>query len=100
MGARRFVTLTGMRGAAALWVVTFHAYPFVASLFDWPERARIPVIRDGFLAVDLFFILSGFVLSYGHADRVQTGAGGAYMAFLAGRVRRIFPSTGCVLESL
>ena len=91
MSARRFVTLTGMRGAAALWVVTFHAYPLVASLLSWPERAQIPIIRDGFLAVDLFFILSGFVLTYGHAERIQTDVRGAYVSFLAGRVRRIFP---------
>jgi peptidoglycan/LPS O-acetylase OafA/YrhL/uncharacterized membrane-anchored protein len=91
LSARRFVTLTGMRGAAALWVVTFHAYPLVAMLLNWPERARVPVVRDGFLAVDLFFILSGFVLSYGHAERVQTSVRGAYVSFLAGRVRRIFP---------
>jgi peptidoglycan/LPS O-acetylase OafA/YrhL/uncharacterized membrane-anchored protein len=80
-----------MRGAAALWVVTFHAYPLVALLLNWPERARVFVVRDGFLAVDLFFILSGFVLSYGHAERVQTSVRGTYLSFLAGRVRRIFP---------
>ena len=31
------------------------------------------------------------MLSYGHAERVQTSVRGAYVSFLAGRVRRIFP---------
>jgi peptidoglycan/LPS O-acetylase OafA/YrhL len=88
---RRFATLTGLRGVAAIWVVTFHAYPIVSSLFNWPERALVPVIREGFLAVDLFFILSGFVLSHGYADGFQTSVRNNYAAFLVARVRRIFP---------
>jgi peptidoglycan/LPS O-acetylase OafA/YrhL len=88
---RQFVTLTGIRGAAAVWVVTFHAYALVAPLFNWPDRTLVSVIRDGFLAVDLFFILSGFVLSHAYAARFRDGGKDAWGLFLAARVRRIFP---------
>src|SRR4030081_1862501 len=64
--------LTGIRGAAAVWVVAFHAYPLVGSLFGWPERWRVLVVRDGFLAVDLFFVLSGFVLSVAYNERLRS----------------------------
>src|SRR4051812_18269651 len=91
MTSKRFATLTGLRGIAAVWIVTFHAYPFVSSLFSWPERAGVPVIREGFLAVDLFFILSGFVLSHRYADGFRTSLRNNCAAFIVARVRRIFP---------
>lgn len=88
---RHIATLTGIRGLAAAWVVIFHSYPLVSSLLDLPERARIPFIRDGFLAVDLFFILSGFVVSHAYADSFRENVRGNYGAFLGGRIGRIFP---------
>ena len=60
---RQVVTLTGIRGVAAIWVVLFHAYPFIGPLIGGPDRHQVPVIRDGYLGVDLFFVLSGFVFS-------------------------------------
>ncbi len=57
---RQLVSLTGIRGVAAIWVVFFHAYSFLGPLIGGPDRAQVPIIRDGYLGVDLFFILSGF----------------------------------------
>ena len=52
----RFITLDALRGVAALMVVFYHA----GRMFNaWPPRF-------GYLAVDLFFILSGFVLLLGY----------------------------------
>ncbi len=83
--------LTGIRGLAAVWVVIFHAYPLFGPLFGWPERDRVPIIREGFLAVDLFFVLSGFVLSVAYNERFRLAFRSSLAAFAMARVYRIFP---------
>lgn len=71
--------LTGLRGLGAVWVLCYHAqYKF-----------DLPVLNTGFLGVDLFFILSGFVLSHAHGNMKLDWAG--YGLFLRDRVARIFP---------
>src|SRR5438874_7436960 len=72
--------LTGLRGVAACWVVLFHLY----------SEHGAP-LEGGYLGVDIFFILSGFVLSYVYAQEFQSKSSGAYVAFLTARVARIFP---------
>ncbi len=55
--------LDGLRGVAALTVVCFHLFEaFATSHLD--QR-----INHGYLAVDFFFILSGFVTGYAYDDR-------------------------------
>lgn len=55
--------LDGLRGIAALTVVWFHIFEaFATSHLD--QR-----INHGYLAVDFFFILSGFVIGYAYDDR-------------------------------
>lgn len=55
--------LDGLRGVAALMVVCFHLFEaFATSHLD--QR-----INHGYLAVDFFFILSGFVMGYAYDDR-------------------------------
>ena len=56
--------LTGLRGIAACWVFFFHVWEFsgsptlMISILDFT-----PIARYGFMGVDLFFVLSGFLLS-------------------------------------
>lgn len=56
--------LTGLRGIAACWVFVFHLWEFsgsptlAVSILDFT-----PIARYGFMGVDLFFVLSGFLLS-------------------------------------
>ncbi len=58
-----YVVLDGLRGVAALVVVCFHIFEaFATSHLD--QR-----INHGYLAVDFFFILSGFVVGYAYDDR-------------------------------
>ncbi len=58
--------LDGLRGVAAITVVCFHIFEaFVTSHLD--QR-----INHGYLAVDFFFILSGFVVGYAYDDRWGT----------------------------
>jgi peptidoglycan/LPS O-acetylase OafA/YrhL len=82
--------LTGIRIIAALWVVLFHFSSAVGALV--PELAGIgSLARDGYLAVDLFFVLSGYIISYQYFDAFATGRGG-YRRFLVRRLARIYPA--------
>jgi len=66
--------LTGIRFAAAWWVVLFHIYLFNEDAMSRDHPALIavlgPVISQGDLGVDLFFLLSGFVLAHNYLDRL------------------------------
>jgi peptidoglycan/LPS O-acetylase OafA/YrhL len=79
--------LTGIRGIAAVTVIAYHIYP--AS--DFPPCLSEMVAR-GYLSVDIFFVLSGFVmaLNYGRMfrDRARPGA---ILTFLMRRVARLYP---------
>lgn len=55
--------LTGLRGVAALWVVVFHLRPWLG----W-TGALDAFAAAGYLAVDMFFVLSGFVLAYQYGE--------------------------------
>ena len=75
---RRHTTLDGLRGSAALAVMFFHA--------DAIALVRMP---GGYLAVDLFFVLSGFVIAAAYLDNfAKLGAGG----FLKRRFARLYPT--------
>lgn len=59
----RYEILDGLRGVAALMVVMFH-------LFETYSRGpAFQIINHGYLAVDFFFVLSGFVIGYAYDDR-------------------------------
>jgi len=75
-----YATLDGLRGVAAVAVVAFHAPAAVVA--GWrPESA--------FLAVDFFFVLSGFVIAHAYDERLGRGLTG--LEFLRRRVIRLFP---------
>jgi peptidoglycan/LPS O-acetylase OafA/YrhL len=58
---RRYQSLDGLRGLAAMAVVIFHVRPLVA-----------PYFPGGYLAVDVFFCLSGFVLAHAYERRLAS----------------------------
>jgi len=77
-----FPALDGLRGVAALCVVIFHFSEMV--IWDYGKLW----IGHGFLAVDFFFCLSGFVLGYAYDDRIlRMGLG----SFLRARLIRLQP---------
>ncbi|MBR5660291.1 MAG: acyltransferase [Bacteroidales bacterium] len=59
----RYEILDGLRGVAALMVVAFHALETYIPIFGTQH------INHGYLAVDFFFVLSGFVIGYAYDDR-------------------------------
>ena len=59
----RYEILDGLRGVAAMMVVAFH-------LFETYSGGPVgQIINHGYLAVDFFFVLSGFVVGYAYDDR-------------------------------
>jgi peptidoglycan/LPS O-acetylase OafA/YrhL len=89
---RNIAALTGLRGIAALLVASFH---FVIAVPGYQPSHRFGftnVVDHGYLAVDLFFVMSGFVmaLSYGHYFR--RGVEAAQLGiFMIRRAARIYP---------
>jgi peptidoglycan/LPS O-acetylase OafA/YrhL len=79
--------LTGLRFVAALHVLVFHCTPWQS----WRGPAFIRAIAgSGYVAVSLFFVLSGFILTYVHC-----GAGAPALRrsrFYASRFARIYPA--------
>ena len=108
---RDFVTLDGLRGIAALAVATRHAPDFFysISILIQPEDSTKPPIPVGpffesYLAVDFFFVLSGFVLAHAYSERLLSGL--SPVRFMTLRYIRLYPlyclglliSSSCVIE--
>ncbi|MEI9991212.1 MAG: acyltransferase [Rhizomicrobium sp.] len=78
MATRRYGTLDGLRGIAAFMVLIGHlAGPFY------------PFTLHGYLAVDLFFLMSGFVVAAAYETRLRAGWGVARFALV--RLKRLWP---------
>jgi peptidoglycan/LPS O-acetylase OafA/YrhL len=73
-------SLEGGRGIAALIVALYHLQI---------GAAYFPVIRNGYLFVDLFLVLSGFVICASYASRMQTPDD--FFSFVIRRVGRLLP---------
>jgi peptidoglycan/LPS O-acetylase OafA/YrhL len=79
---RHFEVLDGLRGIAAIAIVVFHFCEII-----WTDGSENP-IGHGFLAVDFFFCLSGFVIAYAYDDRMQKMS---LKSFFTGRLIRLHP---------
>ncbi len=77
--------IDGLRAIAVLSVVLFHAFP-----------ARL---RGGFVGVDIFFIISGYLIGSILIKGMQQGSF-SFADFYARRVRRIFPALSVVLVAV
>lgn len=76
--------IDGLRAIAILSVVGFHAFP------EW--------IKGGFVGVDIFFVISGFLISsiiFGNLEKNSF----SYFDFYVRRVKRIFPALILVLTT-
>lgn len=80
--------LTGIRGIAAWLVVLYHIRLSLTGILPVPV---IGAFARGYLAVDLFFMLSGFVLWYNYAPHLRAGGLDEAGRFLWRRVARIWP---------
>jgi len=77
--------IDGLRGFAVLIVVGFHAFP--------------DLIKGGFIGVDIFFVISGFLISRIIINELENGSF-SFLNFYSRRIRRIFPALITVLCSV
>ncbi len=80
--------LTGFRGIAALLVVFYHIRSYIV---PYVSEEIIYVLGQGYLAVDFFFILSGFVIAYNYFDKLVFPAKQSIVNFYIKRIARIYP---------
>lgn len=79
MERKNYETLNAMRGVAAVSVVLYHAV----------DLLHMQAFPRGYLAVDLFFMLSGFVIAHAYDNRIGGGLG--WREFAKIRVIRFYP---------
>lgn len=74
--------IDGLRAFSVLSVVLFHAFP--------------ELISGGFIGVDVFFVISGYLISFIIFEKLERGQF-SFIDFYARRIRRIFPALILVL---
>jgi peptidoglycan/LPS O-acetylase OafA/YrhL len=76
----RYDALDSWRGICATMVMVYH-FAFASHLYT------VDIIRNAFLFVDFFFVLSGFVIAINYQERLMSGFGiGRFMMLRLGRV--------------
>jgi peptidoglycan/LPS O-acetylase OafA/YrhL len=78
----RFSVLDSWRGISALFVALFH-------LNAYGHFYSLPLVRNSYLFVDFFFVLSGFVISHTYLSRLN--ARGDLLPFMIRRFGRVWP---------
>ncbi|MFM0505055.1 acyltransferase family protein [Paraburkholderia caffeinilytica] len=79
--------LTGVRAFAALWVVVFHF-----RLGDGMSAIGGPILDSGYIGVDVFFVLSGFILSHAYCKNLPLNFSLSwYREFIVKRFAKIYP---------
>jgi peptidoglycan/LPS O-acetylase OafA/YrhL len=89
---QNLVALTALRFFAAMWVVFYH-------FWDNLGVSAPDVVAKGYLGVELFFVLSGFILSHVYLERFKDG-GFSYREFLWARLARVYPLHFTILTGL
>ncbi len=78
----RYQALDGWRGICAL-LVAVHHFHVNSHLYD------VALVRNGYLFVDFFFVLSGFVISHAWGKRIRAATD--FRSFMARRLARVWP---------
>lgn len=78
----RYAILDGLRGVAAVIVVAFHLFE------TYSKGPAYQILNHGYLAVDFFFVLSGFVIGYAYDNRWGKMS---TLAFFKRRLIRLHP---------
>lgn len=77
---RHYVALDGLRGIAAVAVLILHRGYTMPHVFQ---------VSHGYLAVDFFFMLSGFVVACAYEDKLRNAM--SFADFMVVRIRRLYP---------
>ncbi|MGO9268105.1 MAG: acyltransferase family protein [Candidatus Binataceae bacterium] len=89
-GKTEIRALNGLRGLSALWVLAYHAFEHSGFYGPLDEIAAA-----GYLGVDLFFVLSGYVLALKYTEQNVP-----FSEFLRKRLARIYPGYAFVLVAM
>jgi peptidoglycan/LPS O-acetylase OafA/YrhL len=81
--------LTGVRGVAALVIVVYHFGKFH---IDRSSGHMVWAVPHGYMPVDMFFMLSGFVMGYTYKDAFVSAPWENYKTFLIKRFARLYPA--------
>ncbi len=87
-GISRVAPLTSIRGLAAWWVAAYHFRDYLPTT---PDSWIVAIAARGFYAVDLFFILSGFVLHLNYSHLFSSPNRESFQKFAAARFARVYP---------
>lgn len=99
--AQHLKPLTTLRGIAALMIVLHHTLGYCLTPLGAAIAQHSHLFEQGYLWVDFFFILSGFVLAHVYGDRfAKTVAGRDYRAFIFARFARLYPLHVVILGGL
>ena len=93
-------SLTGIRGVAAVWVFLTHYQAVLAAWLHDPRILENSFLYNGFRGVDLFFVLSGFILMYVHAEDFRQFNQASLRRFYVLRFFRVYPLNTVVLLAL
>lgn len=88
-------SLTGIRALAAFLVLFLHADQNIPI-----GITHVGVVSRGYLGVDLFFLLSGFILTYVYFDSMERPTGRKFAIFMWHRFIRLYPVHIAVLAAL
>ncbi|EGP06626.1 acyltransferase 3 [Bradyrhizobiaceae bacterium SG-6C] len=88
-------SLTGIRALAAFLVLFLHADQNIPV-----GITHVGVVSRGYLGVDLFFLLSGFILTYVYFDSMEQPTGRKFAIFMWHRFIRLYPVHIAVLAAL
>lgn len=88
---KRLDHLVSMRGLAAWLVVLFHSLAILRSALPGLPTAVVNVIGHGYLAVDFFFVLSGFIIFINYHDKFFSNFFHNARFFYWNRISRIYP---------
>lgn len=80
--SERFRVLDSFRGLSAVMIILFHSRFFQSA-------SPNPFVEHGYVFVDFFFILSGFVMAHSYGNRIPDGIG--FKRFVWLRLARIYP---------
>lgn len=85
-------SLVGIRGVAAALVVSVHLAPFASALTPGTTPFWDAIWHHAYVALDLFFVLSGYVISSGYRHTFARWPGwGTFGRFLWARLSRFYP---------
>jgi peptidoglycan/LPS O-acetylase OafA/YrhL len=87
MQKTEILSFTGLRGLAAIYVMAYH-YQF----FQGADSVIRRFMQHGYLAVDIFFVLSGFVMAMTYGKMFSNGFEFEnYKTFIKKRLARVYP---------